>query len=302
MRKTLTALAFFTFIGLGAVPALAEAPLVDAAWVQANACQARVVVIDIRENPRAFARGHVPCAVFSPYRASGWRQEVDGVIGMLPPPGVLAKLIGGLGVGNDSHVVIVGAGGRAIAMTGATRVYWTFKVLGHDKVSLLDGGMAAYRDAGAKLEKGDAPTPATVAFAVAPRPDMVATAADVQAAIGGGATLVDSRESDQHMGINHSPIAAPGTIPGATNMPISWLTAPDGRFHSRAALQNIAGAVGLEADAPVVTFCTTGQMASLDWFVAHELLGNAQARMYDGSMTDWTADASRPVERKVVMP
>ena len=84
MRKTLTALAFFTFIGLGAAPALAEAPLVDAAWVQANACQARVVVIDIRDNPRAFARGHVPCAVFSPYRASGWRQEVDGVIGVKP--------------------------------------------------------------------------------------------------------------------------------------------------------------------------------------------------------------------------
>jgi thiosulfate/3-mercaptopyruvate sulfurtransferase len=104
------------------------------------------------------------------------------------------------------------------------------------------------------------------------------------------------------MGINHSPIAAPGTIPGATNMPISWLTAPDGRFHSKAALQNITGALGLDADAPVVTFCTTGQMASLDWFVTHELLGNTQARMYDGSMTDWTADASRPVERKVVMP
>ena len=153
------ALAILTFIGLGAAPALAAAPLVDAAWVQANACQAGVVVIDVRDNPRAFARGHVPCAVHGPYRASGWRQEVDGVIGMLPPPEVLAKLIGGLGIGNDSHVVIAGAGGRAIAMTGATRVYWTFKVLGHDKVSLLDGGMAAYRDAGATLEKGDARAP-----------------------------------------------------------------------------------------------------------------------------------------------
>lgn len=294
------ALAASFLIVAGAAGADQAPPLVDSVWLRAHACTEGVIVVDIRENPRAFARGHVPCAVHSPYGAAGWRAEIDEVPGMLPPVDDLAKLIGGLGISNDDHVVVVSHGGSALAMTSATRVYWTFKVAGHDAVSILDGGMAVWGQSPSnKTERGEAAARPATSFKVSPRPEILATAADIAA---GGARLVDNRFSDYFMGINTSPVAAPGTLAGAANLPVTWLTAPDGRFHSPIALRRIAAAAGLAGDAPQVNFCNTGQMASLGWFVSHELLGNTNARVYDGSMAEWTKDQSRPVDRKVDVP
>ena len=273
-------------------------PLIDAPWLAAHACDAGVVVLDIRDNARSFERARVPCARHAPYPGSGWRAERDGVPGMLPAPEALAAMIGGLGVGDSDHVVIVGEGGGAGATSAATRVYWTFKVLGHDPVSLLDGGFAAYRaDRELATESGDAEAPAAKPFTARLRPELIASAADVAAA---AAALVDNRESDQFVGVNRSGAAArAGTIPGAGNVPISWLTRPDGRFQDRALLGEIAAATALTAEGPVITFCNTGQMASLGWFVGHELLGNDEVRLYDGSMAEWSRDPARPLERRI---
>ena len=279
-----------------AAPAMA-APLVDAAWLAEHSCDAGVAVLDMRNSTRAFERGRVPCAVHAPF-GEGWRVERDGVPGMLPEAVALAALIGGLGVGNADHVVIVRPGGSAGAATVATRVFWTFTVAGHDAVSLLDGGFAAYRGAGARLEKGAAAAPAPAGFVVALRSQMIPDAAAVAAA--GGTALVDSRLSDHFVGINRAGVVArAGTLPGASNVPITWLTQPDGRFQPADVLAAVAATTALTADAPLITFCSTGQMASLDWFVAHALLGNNQALMYDGSMADWAADQARPVERRI---
>lgn len=278
-------------------------PLVDGAWVSAHACDPGIVVLDLRESPRAVARGHVPCAVHAPYSQSGWRTTRDNVPGMLPRESELEALIGGLGISADKHVVLVSAGGDAGQMTPATRVYWTLKVAGHDPVSILDGGMAAYRlDPNNKLAQGEPAAPKPARFTVNLRRELIADAGDVALAIESGKVLVDNRESDAYVGINKSPVAqTAGTLPGARNLPISWLTTQDGRFHKRQDLEKIAALIAGEAgdDADQINFCNTGQMASLGWFVSHELLNNDKARIYDGSMSDWTAVPSRPVEKKV---
>ena len=62
---------------------------------------------------------------------------------MLPPVEQISSLIGGLGIDNEDHVLLIPFGTSSSKMGTATRVYWTFKVLGHDKVSILNGGMAA---------------------------------------------------------------------------------------------------------------------------------------------------------------
>ena len=291
----------FTLAGLGALlfvaPVCAE-PLVDAAWLGARSCEDGMVVLDLRESARSLERGRVPCAVHAPYGSLEWRVERNGVVGMLPDAEHLAALIGGLGVGNSDHVVVVGPGGSAGAMTLATRVYWTFKAAGHDVVSLLDGGFSIYRAAGGKVEKGELMPPPRASYAVRLRVDLVADAADV--ATPGVAALIDSRLSDQYAGINRPRIVARGgTLPGAENVPITWLTRPDGRFQPAEVLAAIGENTGLSAKAPLITFCNSGQMASLDWFVAHELLGNEKARLYDGSMIDWAQDEARPVERRI---
>ena len=294
VMPSLRALALLPALLLAA-PALA-APLVDAAWLAEHSCDAGVAVLDLRGSARAFERARVPCAVHAPY-GEGWRAMRNEVPGMLPEADALAALIGGLGVGNGDHVVIVGPGGSAGATTLATRIYWTFTVAGHDAVSLLDGGFAAYGAARGPLEKGEAEPPAPASFTVSLRHERIATVGDIG---GNGAALVDARLSDQFVGANRSgAVARAGTLPGASNVPVTWLTQPDGSFQPPAVLASVAATTALTADAPLITFCNTGQMASLDWFVAHELLGNDQALMYDGSMADWAADEARPVERRI---
>lgn len=285
-------------------PALAAVePVVDDRWVAAHSCDPDVVVLDLRDNARAFAFGHVPCSVSGPYRASGWQQKRDDIPGMMPAPEEAAKMIGALGISNDSHVVLVAEGGSVLAMTAATRAYWTFKSLGHDSVSILDGGFAAYRaNPDNPLSKGES-TPAPATFTARPNAEYLATHTEVATALGTDTQLVDSRFSDVYMGINKSSsVRAPGTLPGATNLPISWLTHGDGRLHASALQAEIAAAAGVATDQPQILFCNSGRMASFGWFVAHELLGNANARLYDGSMAEWASDESRPVSQKVRMP
>ena len=141
------ALSLFGALFLSAGTALAgdAEPLVDAGWVAANIGKDDVVVLDIRPEPKevsaaGFEDGHIPGAVHADYSTAGWRVERDGTVGMLPDTGDLEALIGGLGIDNDDHVVIVHPGESSSDFGSATRVYWTFKVLGHDDVSILDGG------------------------------------------------------------------------------------------------------------------------------------------------------------------
>jgi len=276
-------------------------PLVDAGWVAAHSCDDGVVALDIRGSARGFQRGRVPCSVHSSYFGDSWRVERNGVPGMLPDSETLAALIGGLGIRNDDHVVVIGGGGSPGATTAATRVYWTFKVSGHNAVSLLDGGFAAYRDAGqVPMEKGEAEARPAATFSVNLQSDILATSDDVAAATAAGVDLIDNRGSDYYVGINKSGIAKrAGTVPGADNVPINWLTSPDGRFQSRPVLDQIAVETSLSTTDPQITLCNSGQMASLGWFVSHELLGNENARLYDGSMAEWSADPNRPVEQRI---
>src|ERR1041384_658482 len=113
---------------------LTDQPLVDADWLVEHMGNESLVVLDIRDATDAgdlYAAGHVPGAVAAPYAAAGWRAKVGDVPGLLPTEEAIEKLVSGLGVSNDDHVVILTGGANASDFGGATRVYWTFKVYGH---------------------------------------------------------------------------------------------------------------------------------------------------------------------------
>ena len=298
------ALALTPAAAAGAAEPLAG-PLVQPEWVAEHSCDEGVAVLDLRASERSFRRQRIPCSIRTSFRSGGWIVATVGVAGLLPDPAALAETIGALGIGNDDHVVIVEQGvSGALGVSIAARVYWSFKALGHDAVSMLDGGFDAYRR-GSELPfvQGEASTRPPAAFAPAFRPGLLATAEDVAAAAREGTTLIDSRESDIFMGINGVYYSdAPGTIPGAENVPIRWLTRrSDSRLQPLETLERIAAHSALDAEAPLIAFCNTGTMAALNWFVAHELLGNDNARLYDGSFMEWIADPERPVERRIDM-
>ncbi len=275
-------------------------PLVDVDWVRANAARPEVRLLDVRNqisggSAALFAQGHIPGSVYSDYLRDGWRQERDGIPGQLPAVADLEALIGGLGIDNESHVVIIAAGANALEMGSATRVYWTFKVLGHDAVSILDGGFRAYAADQANPIATGASKPVPAVFKAAFRPELLADRNDVIVAMEAGTTLVDNRPTAQYLGQGRHPAARrPGTIPGAISVPEGRLTDARGRFVSRGQASALFDAAGQGDEA--ITFCNTGHWASLGWFMQSEILGRKNVRLYDGSMVDWTARADLPIE------
>ncbi len=298
MKKTRACLVAALFIGLATASNAAE-PLVDAPWVKANLNTDGIVFLDVR-GASDFDNGHIPGAIHTSY--GGWRVTRGGVRGLLPPADKLEALIGGLGIDNGTHVVLIAEGYSAGDMAKAARLYWTFKVLGHDGVSILNGGMLAYaRDRTNPLGKGRAkPRPKT--FKATLRPQLLATAGDVQAALDGG-ILVDNRSADQYLGINKSgSVKRRGTLGGARNVPGAWLTEEGGGvFRDARTIRRLYEIAGVPTKGPAINFCNTGHWASLGWFVSREILGNKDAKMYDGSMAEWTRDDANPVARRVKM-
>ena len=287
----------------GAAQATDVSPLVDDAWLADHLGQADLVVLDIRNaidggSADTFTAGHIPGSVHSDYLRDGWRAERDGVVGMLPPVADLETLIGALGIDNDDHVVIVPAGTSSTDFGSATRVYWTFQVLGHDAVSILDGGFAGWQAAGLSIELGPV-TPEPATFVASFRPELLATAADVRAAVAdGGVTLVDARPAAQYRGEDaHQAAARPGTLTGAVNVEQQTLVSPDGAQALRGEpLDALLAAAGVSRDAPQIAFCNTGHWASIAWFAASELAGHDDVRLYDGSMVEWTGQPDNDVE------
>jgi len=287
---------------LGAEQGVAKS-LVEADWLATRLGSSNLVVLDIRNridggSREVFAKGHIPGAVYSDYLGDGWRSTRDGVPGMLPPIADLEKLIGGLGIGNDAHVVIVPGGVSAVDYGSATRVFWTFKVLGHDKVSILDGGYKGWT-ADAKRPVTSGPSnPRAVSFRADFQRHLLATREDVTAALKDKTSLVDNRPPEQYSGQKkHAKAARAGTIPGAVNIPQDkFFDAASGRFAGRSDVATLWNGQSVAEDAEQIAFCNTGHWASLGWFASYALLGNSKARMYDGSMTQWTADPNAPVQ------
>lgn len=305
--KTTWAMGAVLFAGsVGSVLAASPQPLVDVGWIKANSCKPDVVVLDVRSeidggSQMDYLRGHIPCAIYSDYMKGGWRTKVNNVPGMLPPIPQIEKTIGSLGIDNSKHVVIYSAGTNATSIGSATRVYWTLKVLGDNNVSVLDGGYAAYAaDKKNPLQNGMiAPKPAT--FTAHFRKDLVATEADVQKAMAEKVPLIDNRPSSMYLGVNRIALAKrSGTIPGAKSLPESWLTDNDGgHFRTAAEIRKLYSHAGVPQKGEEINFCNTGHWASVGWFASHELLGNKQARMYDGSIVEWSADPKAPMEQKI---
>jgi len=294
----------------------ANQPLVDVAWVKSNIGKTDVVFLDVRGklaglSKADYLRAHIPGAVYTDYLKDGWRvKDKNGTPGMLAPTDKLEKLIGGLGIDNASHVVIIPNGGKALDMGTATRIYWTFKVLGHDNVSILDGGMLAYTKEVDKktkkpvnpLERG-AVKPVAKTFKGNVRQEMIVTKADVKAAMDSGIPLVDHRPNDQFIGINkHGKAARNGTIPGSLNLPENWLTRNGGgMFRPKSELEQLYAVAGVPINGDEISFCNSGHWASLGWFASSEIMGNKASKVYDGSMIEWTADKAMPVDQKVTI-
>ncbi len=247
-------------------------------------------------SPKTFAQGHIPGAVHSDYDKAGWRVTRNNVPFMVPTTPELEKLIGDLGIDENSHVVVVPAGVNVLDFGSAARTYWTLKYAGVGNVSILDGGLAAWKAADYALATG-AQTPSPAIFTAKIDNSILALAPDVEKIEqNGGATLVDARPASFFLGKEKAPAAAAyGHIPGALNIDSAEFYDPaTNRLKPKAELAAIAGEVPAGADGGLLQHRALGRDATGSCCMKCSATSNA--RLYAGSMVEWTSNASRPIE------
>jgi thiosulfate/3-mercaptopyruvate sulfurtransferase len=295
----LCALVLATFLAAPPTASAAE-PLISVETLRARLGEPDLVILDIRSaidgsEADAYAKGHIPGAIASDYDKSGWRATRNGLPYMLPSVAQLEKLIGELGIDEDSQVVVVPAGVSATDFGAATRVYWTLKVAGVNEVSILDGGLAAWTAAKYPLETRTI-TPSPRIFTATINKALIAELADVEKlAASADGTLLDARPPEYFTGkLKVDAVGAYGHIPRSINIDSAEFYDPaTNRLRPRDQLAAISSRVSPAS--PVITYCNSGHWSSTDWFVLSELLGRKDVRLYYGSMIEWSALPQRPV-------
>jgi thiosulfate/3-mercaptopyruvate sulfurtransferase len=199
-------------------------PLATVEWLAGHLRDPGVVVLDIRSaidggGAETYAQAHIPGALHSDYDKAGWRTTRNGLPFMLPTVAQLEKLIGELGIDEDSHVVVVPAGVSYTDFGSAARVYWTLKVAGVTNVSILDGGLAAWIAAKQPTEAG-VNTPSPTIFTATINKGLIADATDVEQMLASGrGTVVDARPPLYFEGkVKADAASAYGHIPGAISV------------------------------------------------------------------------------------
>jgi thiosulfate/3-mercaptopyruvate sulfurtransferase len=296
ISRSAVAAGFSLFAGL----ALAAEPLVTPDWVDQRLGADDIVVLDLRtaianSGRDDYLKAHIPGAIWSNYPGA-WRTTRNGVSGVIPSVEKLEAYLSELGVSEGKTVVLVPAGKGSTDFGVATRIYWTLKYLGHDDVSILNGGWKAWSEAGLATETGNV-TPEGDLFVADIRDNLLVETPAVESLVGSQSVLLDGRPEAQYRGKEkHSAAARYGRIPGAMSLDQNlFYDAQSERLKDLPALKASVPAA-LAPDAAIVSYCNTGHWAATNWFVLHELLGYANVTLYDESMVGWTADAARRVD------
>jgi thiosulfate/3-mercaptopyruvate sulfurtransferase len=276
-------------------------PLVSTAWLHAHLGEPDLVVLDASwylpsagRDPRAeFEQAHIPGARFWDLDANS--SQATGLPHMLPSPAELERLIGALGIGNASRVVVYDGSGANLS---GPRVWWTLRIAGHDAVAVLDGGMTVWRSEARPLEQGQT-TPVPARFTMRFRPELVASLEGIRSRTDGGRTqILDARSAGRFHGTEPEPRPGlrGGHIPGARNLPFSELTSADGRLLPVDVLRRRFTEAGLDLDRDIIASCGSGVSACV-LGLGLELLGHRRWAIYDGSWAEWGREEGPPIER-----
>jgi len=300
MRKLSPLLLLAGLLSLQATSTASTTPaLLEARWLASNLQQDGVVILDIQEET-LFQRHHLPGAVNIPF--SRWRSD-----GKAEPPSSLRdigdyeQMLSQLGIGNDDHIVITTTGLQPADLSAPARVFWTLRLLGHEHLSVIDGGLAAYaRQRLGPIAQGRGSPRDPANYKARVDMTLLATAEDVQST----QLRIDARSPEEYLGLRSGGAdERPGTIPGAINLPYSWLTkqAGSGSLLDATRVEALFRKAGVPDRDGAVHFCHTGHRASLTWFVDYAVLGNSKARLYDASMLEWARDDEREIELKWIL-
>jgi len=270
-------------------PALAAPLLVDAAWLEAHLGDGTLRIVDMASERKTYRRGHIPGAVY--LSVDDVRIKVPAGGYRLPTETEAARLFGDLGIGPDTHVVMYDDSGDL----DAARLFFTLDVFGHRAVSLLDGGIQAWRRA--KLpETTVVPSVARTDYRPARVGERVASAEWVRDRLNDpSVALLDARSADEYTGKDVRARRG-GHIPGAVNVEWRENLRADGTFKPVGELRAMYAAQAVTPDKTVVTYCQTHHRAAHTYFVLR-LLGYPRLVGYDRSWSEWGNRDDLPLAR-----
>ncbi|OLZ60239.1 sulfurtransferase [Amycolatopsis keratiniphila] len=271
-----------------------EDVLVTTQWAEENLDTPGVVFIEVDEDTTAYDNGHIRGAV-----KFDWRKDLqDGVRRDFVNKEGFEKLLSEKGISNDDRVILYGGNNNWFA----AYAYWYFKLYGHDKVQLLDGGRKKWELDGRELNSDDVKREPTEYKAKEQDLSIRAFRDEVVAEIG-KSNYVDVRSPDEFSGKLLAPAhlpqeqsQVPGHIPGALNVPWAKVANEDGTFKTEEEIKELYSDEGLDESKATIAYCRIGERSSIAWFALHELLGYDQVKNYDGSWTEYGSLVGVPVE------
>lgn len=286
-------------LALGSVPGSAQHArndlLVDAAWLVEHIGTPGLVVLHVAPGADDVGAPVIPGASVIYLDMISINQQVEGepLIRLDLPEDLsgIRRVFEQAGISDDSRVVVTYTGQR---FPDATRTVWTLQFLGKDTgVSVLNGGLDAWTAAGGAVSTESAPA----------SPGRITTEARLDRRVDAdfmlanaetdGVALIDARRPESYDGTRPELPGRSGHIPGAGSLPQSDLYTEDGLLKSSDALSELFSRAGLAPGDGAVAYCHIGYWASAVVFAARTL--GLDARLYDGSMTEWAANPELPL-------
>ncbi|MGH8961006.1 MAG: sulfurtransferase [Jatrophihabitantaceae bacterium] len=269
--------------------------LVSADWAEENLNTDGVVFVEVDEDTSAYDGGHLAGAV-----KLDWKSDLqDPVRRDFVNKEQFEALLGSKGISNDDTIVLYGGNNNWFA----AYAYWYFKLYGHNKVQLLDGGRKKWELDGRELDKENVERP-TTSYTAKDQDLSIRAFRDETVAAIGVQNLIDVRSPDEFSGKLLAPAHLPqeqsqrgGHIPTALNVPWSKAANEDGTFKSDDELRKLyVDEAGLDDAKDTIAYCRIGERSSHTWFALHELLGHQNVKNYDGSWTEYGSLVGVPIE------
>ncbi|GIX15862.1 MAG: sulfurtransferase [Rhodothalassiaceae bacterium] len=275
-----------------------EPALVTTDWLAAHLDAPDIRIMDAswhlptsgRDALAEYRAAHIPGALF--FDIETIADQSQPLPHMAPPPELFASRMRSMGVGDGHKVVVYDSGD----MPSAPRAWWTFRLMGHGDVAVLDGGLRKWRREGRPLTDL-VPDFGERHFTARFQAPLIADIARVKAALASGdVQIVDARPADRFAGRAPEPRAElrSGHIPGSRNLPWSELYAEDGTLLPPELIRARALERGIDPARPTIATCGSG-ITACTIALAFHLLGNEEVAVFDGAWCAWAGDPDNPV-------